>query len=520
MRRAAPSASFCFWDGRRRLLEALGNRAKIARFLYGFRPPAVPLESFTRSPRFMTSQRRNRLATELSVILIIVSFASSASAEWKEKVLYSFQGSPDGSFPGGGVVFDKAGNLYGVTEEGGSGSCPPAQCGIVYQLSPPAQKGGPWTETVLYVFKGQPYGDGSSPAGTLLIDRSGNLYGATGYGGTGRCKIFGGVVGCGTVYELSPPTKQGEGWTETVLYSFKGDKDGQLAGESLTFDAQGNIYGATAYGGGYGSCNEPYYQHCGSIYELSPPQTKGGKWTEKVLYGFKGVKSGQQVGDGANPNGALVLDSKGAIYGTTYFGGNNVKGECEGGVGGTGCGIVFKLQPPAKSGDPWMEKVVHQFDGEDGANSSAGVVFDGNGNLYGTTSGGPGPNGLAFELKKPHGKAHSWTETTLHDFSGGNDGANPAGSPVFDGNGDLYGTASVDGGAGAYGTIFRLKPPSVSGDPWRANVLYAFPGVPNGRIPTTSLILDKAGNLYSSTTEGGTGACGYFGCGTVFEVSP
>jgi hypothetical protein len=239
-----------------------------------------------------------------------------------------------------------------------------------------------------------------------------------------------------------------------------------------------------------------------------------------VLYGFKGVKSGQQSGDGANPNGGLVLDSKGAIYGTTYFGGNNVKGECEGGVGGTGCGIVFELQPPAKSGGPWTERVVHQFDGEDGANSSAGVVFDGNGNLYGTTSGGPGPNGLAFELKKPHGKAHSWTETTLHDFSGGNDGANPAGSLVFDGYGDLYGTASVDGGAGAYGTIFRLKPPSVSGDPWRANVLYAFPGVPNGRIPTTSLILDKAGNLYSSTTEGGTGACGYFGCGTVFEVSP
>ena len=128
------------------------------------------------------------------------------------------------------MVFDKAGNLYGVTLEGGSGSCPPAQCGIVYQLSPPTQKGGPWTETVLYVFKGQPYGDGSSPAGTLLIDSSGNLYGATGYGGTGKCMIFGGVVS-GTVYELSPPKKQGESWTEKVLYSFKGGKDGQLRGE-------------------------------------------------------------------------------------------------------------------------------------------------------------------------------------------------------------------------------------------------------------------------------------------------
>src|ERR1700683_2646828 len=181
-------------------------------------PPAeLPVETFT-GLRFMTSQRRNRLATSLTIILIILSFASPASAEWKEKVLYSFQGAPDGSFPGGGVVFDKAGNLYGVTEEGGSGSCPPAQCGIVYQLSPPAQKGGPWTETGLYVFKGQFYGDGSSPAGTLLIDRSGTLYGATGYGGTGRCKIFGGVVGCGPGSELSPPTKKGEGRKGQVLH--------------------------------------------------------------------------------------------------------------------------------------------------------------------------------------------------------------------------------------------------------------------------------------------------------------
>ena len=86
--------------------------------------------------------------------------------------------------------------------------------------------------------------------------------------------------------------------------------------------------------------------------------------------------------------------------------------------------------------------------------------------------------------------------------------------------GDLYGTASVDGGAAEYGTIFRLKQPSRQGDSWTVNVLYAFPGAPNGRIPTTSLILDKVGNLYSTTTEGGTGACGYFGCGTVFEVSP
>ena len=454
----------------------------------------------------------------LGFFLAVFALTMPASAEWSEKVLYSFLGSPDGSFPGGGVVFDKAGNLYGVTVEGGSGSCPPAQCGIVYQLSPPAQKGGPWTETVLYVFKGQPYGDGSSPAGTLLIDRAGNLYGATGYGGTGKCMIFGGVVGCGTVYELSPPKKQGEAWTEKVLYSFKGDKDGQLAGETLTFDSQGNVYGATAYGGGYGSCNEPYYQHCGAIYELSPPKTKGGKWTEKVLYGFKGVKSGQQSGDGANPNGGLVLDSKGAIYGTTYFGGNNVKGQCEGGVGGTGCGIVFKLQPPVTTAGRWTERVVHQFNGHDGSNSSAGVVFDGDRNLYGTTSGGPGPFGLVFELKKPSGTVHSWTEIVLHAFSGGNDGANSIAALVFDASGNLYGTTNSPTSQSARGNVFRLKPSTVQ-SAWTFGVIYTFHVIPDGENPGSSLVFDKGRGLYGTTQYGGTGQACQSGCGTVFEVN-
>ncbi len=115
---------------------------------------------------------------------------------------------------------------------------------------------------------------------------------------------------------------------------------------------------------------DPYYQYCGAVFELSPPKTKGGKWSEKVLHGFKGVAPGAQFGDGASPNGGLVLDSKGALYGTTYFGGNNVKGECEGGVGGTGCGIVFKLTPPSQKGSKWTERVLHQFDGQDGSELS------------------------------------------------------------------------------------------------------------------------------------------------------
>src|SRR5579872_1766004 len=124
---------------------------------------------------------------KVPLVLFAVAFllVSGASAEWKEKVLYSFQGGVnDGAVPAGGVVFDKAGNLYGATTDGG-GECPPAQCGIVFQLSPPAKKGNPWTETVLHIFKGN--GDGNTPAGSMIIDSAGNLYGTTGYGGTGNC---------------------------------------------------------------------------------------------------------------------------------------------------------------------------------------------------------------------------------------------------------------------------------------------------------------------------------------------
>jgi hypothetical protein len=385
----------------------------------------------------------NRFRPRLWLAAVILVLATTASAEWKEKVLYSFQGLPDGSLPVGAVVFDKAGNLYGATTEGGSSSCiSVAQCGTVYQLVAPAKQGDPWTETVLYIFKGNASNDGASPAGGLVIDAAGNLYGTTAYGGTGNCVVLGTLMGCGTVFEMSPPKQKGGKWTETVLYSFPTPKHGFLPNGDLVFDSAGNLYGATEFGGGHGTTCDPFYKYCGAIFELSPPQTKGGKWTEKTLYGFKGVAAGAQFGDGANPNGGLVLDSKGAIYGTTYFGGNNVKGECQGGVGGTGCGIVFKLAPPSQKGGKWAEKVLDQFNGQDGSNSAAGLVFDGSGNLYGTTSFGP-PNGsgLVFELKKPSERIHSWTETALHLFTDGSDGAYPMAGLIFDASGNLYGTA-------------------------------------------------------------------------------
>jgi hypothetical protein len=319
----------------------------------------------------------------LASVVLSCALVSVASASWKEKVLYSFQSVPDGAAPVGGIVFDQAGNLYGATTEGGSSSCVSvAQCGTVYQLAPPAKQGDPWTETVLYVFKGNASNDGASTGGGLVIDSAGNLYGTTAYGGTGNCVLLGTLMGCGTVYELSPPKQKGGAWTETVLYSFPTPKQGYLPQGDLVFDKVGNLYGATEFGGGHGTTCNGFYQYCGAVFQLSPPKTKGGKWTEKVLHGFAGIAQGKQFGDGANPNGGLVLDSKGKVYGTTYIGGYNCPHNSN-----QGCGTVFQLHPPATKGGAWTEKVIHRFNPANAYEAwpMAGLIMDRNGRVFGTT---------------------------------------------------------------------------------------------------------------------------------------
>jgi hypothetical protein len=450
-----------------------------------------------------------RLVARLFVVaLFFFSFTSHAFAEWKEKVLYSFQGLPDRGYPVGSVVFDKAGNLYGATQEGGSSSCTSIyQCGTVYQLTAPATKGDPWTETVLHIFKGNAHNDGASPQGGLIIDSAGNLYGTTGYGGTGDCVLLGSRLGCGTVYEISPPQQKGAAWTETVLYSFPTSKQGYVPAGDLVFDSAGNLYGATIFGGGYGTTCDGFYQYCGAVFELSPPRTKRGKWTEKVLHGFKGGT------DGAEPNGGLVIDSVDTIYGTTFYGGNE-SGECDSG----GCGTVFELKPPTRKSGGWTEKILHRFDGQDGADPAAGVVLASNGDLYGTAEGGAnGGSGDVFSLAVPTKRGDPWKETQLHRFSNGNDGTNPGGGLIFDASGNLYGTAL--GGETHGGVVFRLRPPK-QGNSWPLTVLYNLLGPPDGDHPTAGLVLDSKGNLYSTTVWGGTGQSCQGGCGTVFEVSP
>jgi len=339
------------------------------------------------------------------------------------------------------------------------------------------------------------------------MDSTGNLYGTTAYGGTGNCVLLGTLMGCGTVFEISPPKQKGGKWTETVLYSFPTAKQGYLPNGDLVFDGAGNLYGATQYGGGHGTACNGFYQYCGAVFELSPPKTKGGKWTEKVLHGFR---SGT---DGAAPNGGLVLDGKGNVYGTT-FGGGDESGEC----GKGGCGTAFLLSPPLQKSATWTEKVLYRFNGQDGANPSAGVVFSKNDNLCGTASAGAiSGNGLVFDLIAPTGGHGPWKEAALHRFRDRNDGLSPRGTLIFDSLGNLYGTAL--GGGTHRGVVFRLKPPK-SGNSWPLTVLYNLAGSPDGDHPTAGLIFDSNGDLFSTTEWGGTGQSCQGGCGTVFEVLP
>ena len=328
-------------------------------------------------------------------LAIVGALVSTTWAQAPETVLYNFdQTSSDVRFIQGGLVSDAADNLYGPGTEGGASGF-----GGIYELSPGA---GGWTEQVIYSFAGGT--DGGNPGGNLIIDASGNLYGTVGSGGSGSC-----VGGCGQVYELSP---SGGGWTKTIIHSFVGGGGGQVPASGVISDAAGNLYGTAIAGGAHGQ---------GIIYKMSPSASG---WTFSVLYSFKGGTGG------FSPRSSLVIDSAGRLYGTTYAGGTSTN--CF-----SGCGTVYQLTPPS-TGSFWTYQVLHSFNIADGEGpTSDSLVFDGAGNLYGTTTFGgtqPSEDGVVFELS-PTAGGH-WTETVLHSFGSGYEGALPQAGLTFDAQGD------------------------------------------------------------------------------------
>jgi len=339
---------------------------------------------------------------------VVFKLTPNADGTWTESILHSF-GGEDGSYPGGNLIFDSTGRLYGTTRAGGV-----FDKGTVDRLVPNVD--GSWTESVLYSFTGGV--DGGAPYSTLVFDGSGALYGTTPGGGNLSCSFTGSSGGCGVVFKVTP--NQDGSWTESVLHAFQGP-DGAGGDAGLTFDAAGNLYG-TATVGGDPTCG------CGVVFVLKP--NADGTWSETVIHTFSGP-------DGAQPTAILILDGAGNLYGSTWYGGKL-------GCGNTpGCGLVFRLKPNPDGS--WTEGILHVFTLTDGAYPNSALVFDEAGNLYGVAAGGGDPTcfyngcGLVFKLSpNPDG---DWGENPLHIFSGGTDGAFPSGSLIFDAAGHLYGTA-------------------------------------------------------------------------------
>ncbi len=338
---------------------------------------------------------------------------------WVHTVLYSFTGGADGGEPYKGVTLDREGNLYGTAVTGGSGSCE-GGCGVAYKLT---NSGGTWTQTVIHAFTGGDDGsgpgarggdDGSGPGARLTVDRSGNVYGMA---------PTAGAYGLGTIYKIHQV--QSGAWTLKVIHAFTGGADGSSGSAGRMILRNGHLYGAATTGGTYRS---------GVVFELTP--RGGGEWDFKTIYSFRGQP------DGSFPYGALLFDASGNIYGTTYYGGaNNI-------------GAVYKLS--RRSVGEWNENVIYSFqDGTDGNSPISNLVFDGAGNLYGTTSEGGLGSGTIFQLSPVGGG--QWTETVVHLFQGPPDGAFAYNGMVVDRFGNFYG-ATVHGGDNDDGSIYKFAP--------------------------------------------------------------
>jgi uncharacterized repeat protein (TIGR03803 family) len=384
----------------------------------------------------------------LGVVFEVVHGSGTATT------LASFNGS-DGDNPGADLVMDAGGNLYGTTVGGGPGR----SNGTVFELAQ-----GSHTITTLASFNDPA---GAYPRGGVIMDGNGNLYGTTGRAGDWHD---------GTVFELA----QGSG-TITTLASFTGT-NGQLPYSGLIMDSHGNLYGTTSAGGA--SSNGKHVSGDGTVFELAK-----GSDTITTLASFNGT-------NGRAPTTGLLMDSRGNLYGTTFYG------------GASDDGTVFELA----SGSGTITTLV-SFNGTDGRNPDGALIMDSSGNLYGTTGAGAGSSdGTVFELVPSSGAL-----TTLASFNLTN-GGGPEGALIMDAGGNLYGTTILGGAGGGdgYGTVFELVHGSST-----ITTLASFNGN-NGAYPSAGLRMDSSGNLYGVTGFGGPGwnpQAGQYGDGTVFEVA-
>jgi uncharacterized repeat protein (TIGR03803 family) len=404
-----------------------------------------------------------KIIRTLFAIIAPLALLTSAASASSTQIIYSFAGGNDGEYLDTDLVIDHVGNLYGSSVQGGDfGS------GTVFQLAPSSSG---WTHTVLYSFTGG--ADGGEPYKGVTLDAQGNLYGTAVTGGSGSCE-----GGCGVVFKL---TKSGSTWTQTVIHAFTGGNDGSGPGSGLTFDSHGNLYGMTPTGGAYG---------LGVVYQLHAES--GGEWELNILHAFTGGDDGSSASAGR-----LIFDAAGNLYGVTTVGGAH------------GDGVVFEVTHLQGA---WRLLPLYAFrDQPDGALPYGGLIFDKNGNLYGTTYyAGANDVGTVYKLTPTNS---AWKENVLYSFKGGSDGSSPISTLVMDKADNLYGTTSDGGDSCTCGVIFKLA--NNSNGTWTETVPYRFPGAPGAGFAYNGMVAGPNGIFYGATTHGGT-----TNDGAIYEFTP
>jgi len=419
----------------------------------------------------------SRARTFSWLVCLAISWAVlPAFAQGSEKTLHVFSGTPDGTYPLGGLTADGVGNFFGTTQFGGASGC-----GTVFELTPDGNGG--LSYKLVYTLTGG--ADGAFPQGQVAVDGAEHLYVTT---------VEDDIAGTGTVFELVPDKNGNFNLGKTFLFNGVGktgsDGDGAQPQDGVTVDAAGNLFG-TARIGGDGNARVGF----GTVFELTPA---GDHWNVRTLHRFNGGS------DGAFPFGGLVVDRNGDLYGTAPYGGDTK----------LGLGLAFRMH---EHNGIWTKTTIHSFTPSEGSNPETTMSFDRAGNLYGTANGAlyRGPKeyvGSVFKLARPShlddASPQQWPLTTLHAFTGAADGGGPS-QIVLDSAGNIYGTTGTGGDGrfgsagcpGGCGVIYRLVP-ALHGA-WTDNVLWTFTGGLGGEGGFGPLAFGRDGRLYGTTAYGG-----------------
>ena len=410
-----------------------------------------------RFPRLRSSLSRliHSLPLVMAVSLAILGLVGNSEAQ-TVTVLHTFSGAPgDGYNPFAPVIAGPDGTLYGTTYSGGDLNCTLGfgGCGVVFQET---LSGGHWIYSTIHEFNGVV--DGCCQSSTLTRDKAGRLYGVTTGGSFGK------------IFRLTP-VGTGKPWHFEILYTFQDHSDGEYPLTPLFIDGSGAIYGVTPFGS-LASCPNG----CGAVFQIVPPTTQGGAWTENTLYQFTGAS------DGGTPN-TMIMDRKGVIYGTTNYAGI-VNGECP-----SGCGVVFRLAP-SQSG-AWTYSVIYTFNGFPDGNPFDSLFEDASGNLFGIAFQINAGQEI-FKLTPPQNSTGSWSKTIAYTPKGGITYLTAGAKGV------LYGVETGDQDINA-GSLFQLTPQLGGGYAFKTVVDFNKSGP--DRNPNAVLI-GASGVLYGTLSGG------------------